>query len=229
LSQYFFRKFIKPIFTINDTPHSIALGVVLGVFVALTPTVGFQMITVAVIGTFIKANRIIAIILCWISNPITFIPMYYGYYWVGGKVLAVELWTFSNFSEKMNGVLAARESLGYVEAFKQLGSETLLPLFVGSLILATVFSIPLYPITMSALIKYRKRNGLDEMGQVPKKDDSGSSGDGDPCDCDAADKKEECATRSPKQDRETAEADPSSETPPEAAKDVNLQSAKKND
>ena len=31
--------------------------------------------------------------------------MYYGYYWLGGKVTSTELWTFSSFSDKMDGVL----------------------------------------------------------------------------------------------------------------------------
>lgn len=218
MSHFLYKKFIKPIFTINDTPHSIALGVVLGVFVALTPTVGFQMITVAVIGTFIKANRIIGVILCWISNPITFIPMYYGYYWVGGKVLATDLWTFGNFSEKMNGVLAARETVGYVEAFKQLGADTLLPMFVGSLIVATVFSIPLYPITLSALIKHRTRNGLDELGRaLPERE----------TDAPEASRAPEVGT--PAKNEASSREDPSSKAPAPASNDENLQSAKKSD
>ena len=83
---YFYKKFVQPIFTINDTPHSIALGVALGVFVALTPTMGAQMLIILVVGTLIKANRIIGVLLVWISNPVTIIPMYYGYYWLGGQV-----------------------------------------------------------------------------------------------------------------------------------------------
>jgi len=148
---------MRSVFTINDTPHSIALGVSFGLFVALTPTVGFQMLIVAVIGTFIKANRIIGVILCWISNPITFIPMYYGYYWVGGGLLGIEQWTFSNFSDRMDGIYAVKEQLGYFALVEQLSYETLLPLFVGSLIIATLFSVPLYPLMLYVMVRHQKK------------------------------------------------------------------------
>ena len=127
MGRFLYNKFIKPVFTINDTPHAIAMGVTLGVFVAFTPTVGIQMLTVVIIGTVIKANRIIGALLCWISNPITFIPMYYGYYWLGGKLLSIELWTFGNFSDRMNWVVAAKERLGYLTTLK-----LLLPALVAS-------------------------------------------------------------------------------------------------
>jgi len=160
--KFLHNKFIKPIFTIHGTPHSIALGVSMGMFVALTPTVGLQMLICVVIGSFIRANRIIAVILCWISNPITFIPMYYGYYWLGSKILGVKIWTFSNFSERMNDIISTGKQFGYSAILKQLGSEAVLPLWVGSLIIAVVVSLPLYPLVLRVLKEHRRKNGLDE-------------------------------------------------------------------
>lgn len=157
--RYIYNKLIRPIFTINDTPHSIALGVALGVFVSLTPTVGFQMLTVVIIGTFIKANRIIAAVLCWISNPVTTLPMYYGYYWLGATILGLDLWAFKNFSTRIDGFMNDIDRLGYWTSLTKLGSETLLPLWLGSLIIAVVVSIPLYPLTRRALRKHRESKG----------------------------------------------------------------------
>ena len=154
--RYIHKKLIRPIFTINGTPHSIALGAALGVFISLTPTVGIQMMTAVIIGTFIKANRIIAALLCWLSNPVTILPMYYSYYWLGGKILGIELWTFGNFSERLNELIATKEQLGYLTALKQLGFETALPLWVGSLIIATVLTLPIYPLTLYALRRHRR-------------------------------------------------------------------------
>jgi uncharacterized protein (DUF2062 family) len=155
--RYIHKKLIRPIFTIHGTPHSIALGAALGVFISLTPTVGIQMLIAVVIGTFIKANRIIAALLCWLSNPVTILPMYYAYYWLGGKILGIELWTFGNFSERLNQLIATKEQLGYLTALKQLGFETALPLWVGSLIIATVLTLPIYPLTLYALHRHRRR------------------------------------------------------------------------
>lgn len=155
--RYFHRKLIQPIFTINDTPHSVAMGTALGMFIAFTPTVGIQMGLAVVIGTLIRANRIIAVVLCWISNPVTFIPMYYGYYWLGGKILGVELWTFGNFAERFHNLMLTRERMGYIASIKQLGFETALPLWVGSLIIATVVALPSYPLVLMALQRKKRR------------------------------------------------------------------------
>ncbi|MFH2002840.1 MAG: DUF2062 domain-containing protein, partial [Planctomycetota bacterium] len=157
--NYLYKKFIQPIFTINDTPHSIALGVALGVFVALTPTVGMQMLIILVLGTLIRANRIIGVLLVWISNPITLIPMYYGYYWLGGKILSVELWTFATFSSKIDAVMAVKEHSGYFGMIQKLFSDLGPSLFLGSLIIATVCSVPLYPWVLYALSRRRGPGG----------------------------------------------------------------------
>jgi len=153
--RYFYKKLIRPIFTIRSSPHSIALGMAFGLFVALTPTVGFQMILVAVIGTLIKANRIIALVVVWISNPLTFIPMYYGYYYLGGAILGVDLWTFDNFSLKFNQFLSTGEDQGYSALAREFGSEIFYPLWVGSLIIALVAAIPAYPLTRFAVRRAR--------------------------------------------------------------------------
>ncbi|MBU0754233.1 MAG: DUF2062 domain-containing protein [Planctomycetes bacterium] len=89
MKKSLYDRFIRPIFTINDTPHAVALGVSMGVFIGLTPTVGYQMLLVVLIGTLIRANRIVAVLVTWISNPVTAVPLYYAYYWFGCKVLGV--------------------------------------------------------------------------------------------------------------------------------------------
>ena len=45
----------------DDTPHRIALGVAIGIFVTFTPTLGFQMILVAVIATLLRANKFVGL------------------------------------------------------------------------------------------------------------------------------------------------------------------------
>ena len=177
--RYFHRKLIQPIFTINDTPHSIALGTALGIFIALTPTVGVQMALAVILGTLIRANRIIAVVLCWISNPVTFLPMYYGYYWLGGKVLGIDTWTFGNFSERFQDLMLTRERLGYIASIKQLGFETALPLWVGSLIVATVAALPAYPLVLVLLQRKRRRQaekaaGAAALGERPPAEAEGA-------------------------------------------------------
>jgi uncharacterized protein (DUF2062 family) len=71
----------------DDPPHRIALGVAIGTFVTLTPTIGFQMIIVVFLAWLLRANKVVGLPVVWISNPATFIPMYYTCYMVGRIML----------------------------------------------------------------------------------------------------------------------------------------------
>jgi|GEM_PF-623214 len=81
--------FTHKILHVDDTPKRLALGISLGVFVAWTPTMGFHMFLAILIARMIGANAAITMPVVWITNPITFIPIYYGNYRVGEMVLAL--------------------------------------------------------------------------------------------------------------------------------------------
>lgn len=97
-----YERLIKPIIEIKDSPHSIALGTAIGMWVALTPTVGIQMTVCLIVCTLLKANILIAVAMCWISNPITFIPMYYGYYRFGLFISNTEPSSWQEFQRMLN-------------------------------------------------------------------------------------------------------------------------------
>lgn len=72
--------------------------------------------------------------------------------------------------------MVTKEQLGYFSALKQLGFEAALPLWVGSLIIATVLTLPIYPLTLYALHRHRTR-GLAERGTTPGQGDCSVSRD----------------------------------------------------
>ena len=49
------KGFFVELMMLNDTPHGVAMGVAVGVFIGLTPTVGLQMAIVALISLFIRS------------------------------------------------------------------------------------------------------------------------------------------------------------------------------
>jgi uncharacterized protein (DUF2062 family) len=76
---------------IRGTPREIALGFALGIFVAFSPTMGFQMAIAIPIAAMLKWNKIAAAMAVWVSNPIT-APFIYGpTYFVGAKILGMSL------------------------------------------------------------------------------------------------------------------------------------------
>lgn len=60
----------------DDTPHRIAWGVAIGVFVGFTPTVGIQMVLAVALATALRGNKVVCIPMVWITNPVTLLPIY---------------------------------------------------------------------------------------------------------------------------------------------------------
>ena len=82
------RKFVfHRILHADDTPHRIALGVGLAVFVAFTPTLGLQTVLALAIATALRANKAVCVPLVWITNPATAVPVYWFCWRVGSGIL----------------------------------------------------------------------------------------------------------------------------------------------
>lgn len=85
---YKLKQFVKlRILHSDDSPHRIAMGMALGLFIGWTPAIGLHILMVLVSTLIIRANRLVALTCVWISNPLTIIPIYYPSYLVGKYVL----------------------------------------------------------------------------------------------------------------------------------------------
>lgn len=60
----------------DDTPHRIAWGVAIGVFIGFTPTVGIQMMLAVGLAAVLRGNKVVCIPMVWITNPVTILPIY---------------------------------------------------------------------------------------------------------------------------------------------------------
>ena len=147
----------------DDSPHSVALGSAVGLFIGMTPTLGVQMVLAVVAATILKANRAIAVALVWISNPITILPMLYVYYRLGALILGVPVWTFDNFSGHSERLI----SLGFTEALGAIGWELGYPILVGSLIMAIVAGAAAYPITFVLVKRAKARSKGSDAARAP--------------------------------------------------------------
>ncbi len=86
-----FRKFlVHNILHADDTPNRIALGVAVGLFIGLTPTVGFQMMIALAVATVLRVNKLACIPMVWITNILTAGPIYYACFWLGSMLLGSE-------------------------------------------------------------------------------------------------------------------------------------------
>lgn len=139
---------IDPIRRAQGSPASIARGTALGMWIALTPTVGAQMVMVAILGVPLRANLPIACAMCWISNPLTMIPLYYLFYWLGAEVLGRDAAGFFEIKETLTQQLMDLPETGVVNTMLALGWDVLWPMTLGSLVIATAAAIPSYYVAL---------------------------------------------------------------------------------
>lgn len=68
--------------------RAVARGVGVGLFIALTPTVGIQIVMMLGACLLVRGNFLAAFVVSWISNPVTMAPLYVGYHALGERIFS---------------------------------------------------------------------------------------------------------------------------------------------
>lgn len=129
--------------SLKGDPHYVALGMAVGVFVAVTPTIPFHTVIALVLAFALKASKPAAVIGVWFSNPITIPPLYYGSYKVGMLLLD------RNFLPDP-GVLSLQEMLKH-------GLDITFAMILGGALLGILPAIGAYFLTRQFFRKLRAR------------------------------------------------------------------------
>ncbi len=147
--------FIYRVLHVDDTPHRIALGVAIGVFIAWTPTVGLQMGLTVAVAALLRANKAVGVPFAWLTNPFTIAPIYGFNYWLGTKMLGhnYDLHQFKQF------IRAAMSEGSLLERLHDLWNAMwaiFWPLWLGSVALGLLLGIISYFAVYYAVIRYRR-------------------------------------------------------------------------
>jgi len=81
------RKFIFWLWNQEGSPFQRALGFGVGIFSGCFPFFGLQTLMGVFLAKILKGNRILAAVGTWISNPFTYVPLYYFNYRVGSLLI----------------------------------------------------------------------------------------------------------------------------------------------
>ena len=84
------RKFISWLWNQEGSPFQRALGFGVGIFSGCFPFFGFQILMGVFLSKLFKGNTILAAVGTWISNPFTYVPLYYFNYRVGSLLLNID-------------------------------------------------------------------------------------------------------------------------------------------
>ena len=82
-----YKKILSLFLKQNGSPLFNAKGVAAGVFCGCFPFFGFQTLLGLFLARVVKGNLFLAAIGTWISNPFTYVPLYYFNYKVGSILL----------------------------------------------------------------------------------------------------------------------------------------------
>ena len=155
------RRLVRRLLSLDDSPHAIALGTAIGMFVGMPPTVGIQMILIVTIAAVTRPlfhfNRVAGLITVYISNPITIMPLYAAFYYTGTLVVEAPM-TPAEFQEQFE--LALDRS--WLDPLRFIFQEVAWPMIAGSLLIAIATSMPTYPIVRRLVVARRRLASADE-------------------------------------------------------------------
>lgn len=105
----------------GNPPHVDALGVAIGLWVALGTPIGAHTLALAFLRLFIRFNVGLAFAVTWIVNPLTVIPLYVAYYYVGSLVLGEpQVLSMEKFREVLESIVHARHFWDSLRSFLML-------------------------------------------------------------------------------------------------------------
>ena len=120
------------------TPHEIALGVALGIFVAFIPLFGTHTVTAIALASILRVNTLVVLLGTQISNPLTFPLQLFVSAEIGSLILHGQFLEIT-FSHEMSALL----------------SHYLLPIIVGGLVLGVVGSGASYLLVKGFFLRRR--------------------------------------------------------------------------
>lgn len=153
---------------VDDSMHGIALGIALGIFVGFTPPLGHHIVLVILLCSIFRANKFVALTFIWLSNPFTYVIVYYPSYLLGKRALAF----FKNpgqvapaqISEMFNESLSfGKVMTGFYtsEFWRELGSFFVkigFEMFTGGLIIGGIGAGLAYFMSYRLIGSYRRRH-----------------------------------------------------------------------
>lgn len=163
------RSWFRAMLMLDDSSHRIALGAAIGMFIAMTPTVGIQMVIVLTLALltrrWFRFNKVAALLAVYVSNPLTVVPIYWFSYKLGtiyfpGSISRSEFEAIFQYDGLQE----------WWASITRLFVEVGVPLVAGSLVMATCCGLATYPIMLRVIRNLRRaeRQALKEQKKAKK-------------------------------------------------------------
>jgi uncharacterized protein (DUF2062 family) len=138
--RYFYYRFVR----MRGSSAAIARGLAAGVFAGCFPLFGLQTIMGVAIAAICKGNKLMAAAGTWISNPFTYVPIYFFNFRFGQWLLSLGQETPKVAELESLQALVTEPSLESIRASLATGTVFAANLFVGSFVVGLVCAICAY-------------------------------------------------------------------------------------
>lgn len=147
------KSFYDQFISLKGEPRNIAMGLAVGVFIGVTPTIPFHTALIIFLSFFSRHNFTSAYLGSWlISNPLTIPLFYFSQYELGRIILGMSPVKFVLTDYSISAVV-------------KLGWEIFVPLMAGGIIMAPFFAVPSYFIAYRFIISIRKNQNYVKPNQ----------------------------------------------------------------
>lgn len=143
-SKEFYSKFI----CLKGDPRKISMGMAIGVFVGMTPTIPFHTVLILALALPLRQNLTAALLGSWVMNPLTIPVFYILEYELGRLILGWERFAIVFTDVNIGSIL-------------KIGWEIFYPLQVGGLIIAPFFAVPAYFVTLHFIRVIRGKGNVE--------------------------------------------------------------------
>ncbi len=126
--RYLYLRFLR----LRSTPAALARGFAVGVFAGMFPFFGAQTILAVLIAVVLKGNKIMAAAGTWVSNPLTYVPIYAFNFQVGRWLLHESV-----YLPRLDGQQS-------IQAMLRASSDVAVVLLLGCFMVACVTSVIAY-------------------------------------------------------------------------------------
>jgi len=144
IAKYYYLKYVR----LRGNPNSLALGSAIGAFMAMMPIMPLRAIIIIASTVFINANTFAALIVATvISNPLTYVPLYYFAVITGNAITPFTL-DWERIKMTLDVLFSDAGFTTSIQTIASLGFEAVIVLIAGGIVLATPVGIITYIVTL---------------------------------------------------------------------------------
>lgn len=159
---------IKRFKELQGSPHYLARGATIGVFIGIAPITPFKTILILVLSFSLPSSTVAALLAsALICNPITYIPLYYLAWLIGNFLLPGKAsW------ETLETTVTTIQQSNLSEAIiltGQIGFDTAIVVLTGGFVLAFPLAILSYPVFYKLFMGIAKKRSQKHILNNPKR------------------------------------------------------------